>query len=76
MYFTSVILAANVSFFSYHTFLRNLKFVFKVPLSLFIYFYFLNRVVKNYIDRLYFPMRDIFKQIRPDKKVIDIKPVV
>jgi hypothetical protein len=66
----SYILAANITFFAYHGALRHLKKYVGLPLALATFFVSRNIIMRNCMDRIYWPIEPVYKRIRGDEKVL------
>ena len=66
--FLSWLGAANIAFFSYNLFFKHLKRYVGLPLTYVTLFLSRNLIMKNCLDKIYFPIAPIYEKIRSEDK--------
>lgn len=65
------LLGVNIGFFSYHLLKFRLYWYVAMPIGYGIYFFSRNTLMKNCIDRIYYPLEGVYNKLRnlenPDK---------
>eukprot|EP00347_Sterkiella_histriomuscorum_P017785 403348002 len=64
----SYVAGINISYFAYHMGLKKLKLYVGLPLTFVVFFESRNIFMKNFMDKIYFPIEPIYNQLREDEK--------
>lgn len=64
----SYVLGANITFFSYHFAFKHMKLYVGIPLTIATFFVSRNLLMKNCMDKIYFPLYPIYQKVRGDEK--------
>ncbi len=58
----------NLGFFAWHAGLKHLKLYYAIPLTFLIFFESRNMVMKNCMDKIYYPLEPLYRKVRKDHK--------
>lgn len=72
----SYLLAANITFFTYHLALKHLKRYVGLPMTFALFFVSRNLLMRNCMDRVYWPLEPVYTRIRGDDKAKKITPAI
>ena len=68
---STTVLGANLGFFSYYLLKSKLYWYYAAPLAFSVYFVSRNLMMRNCIDRIYYPGEAIYHNFRNDEKQKD-----
>jgi hypothetical protein len=69
----SWLLGLNVAFLGYHLAFKNLKKYIGVPLTVVAFFVTRNLVMRNCMDKIYYPLEPLYKAMKAEEKLLASK---
>jgi len=69
--FLSWLGGANITFFSYHLLFKHLKLYVGIPFTIATFFLSRNLIMKNFMDKIYFPIAPLYEKMRSEDKKKD-----
>lgn len=63
----------NVAFFAYNLGLKHMKKYIGIPLTFVLFFETRNILMKNFMNKIYFPIQPLYLQLRDQEKLIKAK---
>jgi hypothetical protein len=64
----SYLLGANFTFFAYHLAFKHLKLYVGIPLTVATFFVSRNLIMKNCMERVYWPVEGVYNRLREEQK--------
>ena len=70
----SWLLGLNIAFFGYHFAFKHIKLYLGLPLTAATFFVSRNLIMRNCMDKIYFPLKPLYDQLKAEEKLSKAAP--